>query len=277
MFRALCVAVVLSSVVAAPHAQAGAASADAVARFDKILDTYVRDGYVYYKALAGERAGIDRYVASFDVPAATVASWSQDAQKAFWINAYNALVIKTVIDHYPIKGKSAAYPPNSVRQIAGAFDQAKHHVAAQSLTLDEIEKAAEAFGDARVIFALGRGAIGGGRLKSEAYRADRLNDQLDVALKEFVTRPTCLKMDRAAGTVVASPLFSWKQDPLIVAYSQGGPGGWRDRSPIERAILNMASPFFYASEREFASANTFKMQFGTFDWRLNDLTGGMPN
>jgi hypothetical protein len=278
MFKVTCVAVLLASVAVAPHAQTDAAGAgSAVAAFDKILDTYVRDGYVYYKALEGERAGLDRYVASFDVPAATVAGWSKDAQKAFWINAYNALVLKTAIDHYPIKGKSAAYPPNSMRQIPGAFDQTKHHVAGQSLTLDDIEKAAEAFGDARVVFALGRGAIGSGRLKSEAYRADRLNDQLEVALKEFVTRPTCLKLDRVAGLVVASPLFSWRQDSFVAAYSQGGFGGWSGRSPIERAILNMASPFFFASEREFAAANTFQMQFGTFDWRLNDLTGGMPN
>ena len=40
------------------------------ATFDKILDTYVRDGYVYYLALQKERGALDRYLASLDVPRA---------------------------------------------------------------------------------------------------------------------------------------------------------------------------------------------------------------
>ena len=37
------------------------------ARLDAILDIYVRDGLVYYRALQRERGSIDRYVASLDV------------------------------------------------------------------------------------------------------------------------------------------------------------------------------------------------------------------
>jgi hypothetical protein len=39
----------------------------------------------------------------------------------------------------------------------------------------------------------------------------------------------------------------------------------------------MAYPHLFSSEREFLDANTFRMEYGTFDWRLNDLTGGLPN
>ena len=42
---------------------------------------------------------------------------------AFWLNAYNALVLKTVVDHYPIPGASAGYPAKSIRQIPGAFER----------------------------------------------------------------------------------------------------------------------------------------------------------
>src|SRR5690349_8471136 len=103
---------------------------------DHILDTYVRDGYVYYLALQKERGALDRYVASLDVPRAQVDGWSRPEQEAFWVNAYNALVLRTVVDAYPIHGRSADYPASSVRQIPGAFDSHKFRVAGESLTLD---------------------------------------------------------------------------------------------------------------------------------------------
>ena len=42
-------------------------------------------------------------------------------------------VLQTVVDHYPIRGRGGNYPPNSIRQIPGAFDQIKHRAAGRSL------------------------------------------------------------------------------------------------------------------------------------------------
>src|SRR5688572_18877750 len=73
--------------------------------FDQLLDVYVRDGFVYYGALKRERHGLDTYVASLDSPAALEqVKGSREQQLAFWINAYNALVLQSVINHYPIRG-----------------------------------------------------------------------------------------------------------------------------------------------------------------------------
>ena len=75
--------------------------------FDTVLDTYVRDGLVYYRALKLERGRFDSYVGSLadaNLPAA-----DRNKQLAFWINAYNAFVLRTVIDYYPINGRFA--PP----------------------------------------------------------------------------------------------------------------------------------------------------------------------
>src|SRR3954447_17198953 len=69
---------------------------------DQILDVNVRDGLVYYRALKGERGRLDRYVASLNVPPATYQGWSKAQQMAFWLNAYDAFVLQTVINHYPL-------------------------------------------------------------------------------------------------------------------------------------------------------------------------------
>ena len=107
---------------------------------DQLLDPNVRDGLVYYRAMKSQRGRLDRYVASLNVPAATYSGWTKDQQIAFWLNAYNAFVLQTVIDNYPIRGRSAAVPASSIKQIPGAFDQTKHRAAGRSVTLDEIEK-----------------------------------------------------------------------------------------------------------------------------------------
>src|SRR5688572_5947505 len=109
--------------------------------FEEILDLYVRDGLVYYYALKQERAKFDRYVQSLgDVPPDTLKGWPPDRQLAFWINAYNAFVLRTVIDGYPIRGKSPDYPANSIRQIPGAFERRPFRAAGRMLTLDTLER-----------------------------------------------------------------------------------------------------------------------------------------
>jgi Protein of unknown function, DUF547 len=162
--------------------------------FDEILDLNVRDGLVYYRALQSSRAQLDRYIASLDVPSATYESWSKEAKMAFWLNTYNAIVLQTVINRYPIRGKSDLYPSSSIRQIPGAFDTLKHRAAGRSVTLDEIEKTLlPDFQDPRLHLALGRGAIGSGRLRSEAYTAQRLPAQLDDMQKEFASETIAMR------------------------------------------------------------------------------------
>ena len=251
--------------------RSGAVQADLDAPLDRILDTYVRDGLVYYNALRIDRRTLDRYVASLEVPAGQLAEWPRDRQLAFWINAYNALVLRTVIDAYPIRGKAPDYPPDSIRQIPGAFASRKHRVGGQSLTLDEIEtKAIAGFGDARALLALGRGARGSPRLRSEAFRAATLDAQLGDVVKECAVRSVCTRIDRATSTLEINPLFGWRTEQFVASFAEHGTQ-WANRSPIERAVTAMIYPHLFATEREFLALNTFKVAYRDFDWTLNDL------
>jgi hypothetical protein len=134
---------------------------------DVILDTYVREGLVYYRALRAERGRLDAYISALDVPPAAFEAWSREERAAFWLNAYNALVLRTVVSAYPIKGKSPQYPADSIMHVAGAFVAKRHRVGGRQLSLEDIEKQVlPGFDDPRMFFALGRGSLGGGRLRS---------------------------------------------------------------------------------------------------------------
>lgn len=242
--------------------------------FDEILDLYVRDGLVYYLALKRERGKFDRYVQSLaDTSAETLKGWPPERQLAFWINAYNAFALRTVIDHYPIRGKSPDYPSNSIRQIPGAFERRTFRAAGRTLTLDAIEKDVIAgYGDPRALLALGRSAMGGGRLKSEAYSSQRLDAQLSAMTSELVTRRELVFVDVSNGQLSVSPMFSWRED-VFAKMAARAPEVYASRSPLERAVLWLIAPRLVPNEAEFLEKNTFRMVFHTFDWTLNDLTG----
>jgi len=243
--------------------------------FDRLLDLYVRDGLVYYAALRVQRAGLDRFVGSL-ATVAGVDTWPLNDQKAFWLNAYNALVLETVIDHYPVRGQSPDYPTNSIRQIPGAFGQRIHRVAGRDLTLDAIETTVlTELSDPRVFLALGRGAVDSGRLRSETYVSSQLEEQLEEVLQEFAASPRHVRLDRLAQEIRVSPIFGWRQQEFVAAYAERG---WADsgRTPLERAVLSAIGPKLFPSERAFLEENQFSLDYHPFDWRLNDLTGGRP-
>lgn len=262
-----------AALAAAAVAVSTLAAQDSTTRpLDETLDLYVRDGYVYYRALKSDRSRLDRFVSG--LAAADISSRSPAERTAFWINAYNALVLKTVIDHYPIATRTKEYPPRSIRQIPGAFERTAHRVAGKSLTLDQIEQTVLAeLGDPRVFLALGRGAEGGGRLRSEAYSPATLERQLTEVANECLSRAQCVHIDRLANEVRISSIFSWRQKEFAAAYAGKADAVYADRSPIERAVLAFVSPRLLQTERDFLAPNQFKVVFLPFDWSLNDLTG----
>jgi hypothetical protein len=262
------VGVVAATTLLAGQQFAPAAGAELLHRpLDQILDVNVRDGLVYYRALKGERGRLDRYVSSLNVPPATYQGWSKAQQMAFWVNAYNAFVLETVITHYPLHG--------TIKQIPGAFDKTPWRAAGKTVTLDQIEKTIlPEFKEPRLYLALGRGAVGGGRLRSEAYTGDRLERQLADIQSEFVNSRHLYRLDRLANTLAVTPIVSWREAEFVAAYAAAADPVFVQRSPVERAVLGFVMPYLLPSEREFVKMNEFKMAFLEMDWRLNDLTGG---
>ncbi|HEX6165115.1 MAG TPA: DUF547 domain-containing protein [Vicinamibacterales bacterium] len=275
----VCVPVLLAALAASGAlAQQSPTPADVEALhrpYDEILDLYVRDGLVYYHALKQERAKFDRYVTALgEVGADTLKSWPPDRQLAYWINAYNAFVLRTVIDGYPIRGKAPEYPSNSIRQIPGSFERRQFRAGGRMLTLDAIERdVIGEFNDARALLALGRGAVGGPRLKSEAYTAARLDAQLQKMVTELVESRSLVFVDIPNERLSVNPIFSWREPIFTRALSERGPAVYASRSPIERSVLALIDPLLVPNEAEFLRKNTFRMVFHDFDWKLNDLTG----
>ena len=74
--------------------------------------------------------------------------------------------------------------------------------------------------------ALGRGAVGSGRFRSEAYAAARLEQQLADAENECLNHAQCVDIDRG-WAVKVSAIFSWRETDFVAAYAEQGAGAVR--------------------------------------------------
>lgn len=142
---------------------------------------------------------------------------------ALWINLYNALVIKAVLARFPLASirPTIAGVPNWPAFLA-FFSRPVISLQGQPLSLNRIEHEIlrPRFGDPRLHFALVCAAVGCPLLRPEAYRAERLEAQLEADALRFLQDPQKLRFDSASGRLHGSRIFQWyRQDFLAVAPS----------------------------------------------------------
>jgi hypothetical protein len=125
-----------------------------------------------------------------------------NSKKAFFINAYNVVVIYWVVKHYPLK---------SPLDDSGFFDKVKHKVAGEEMTLNslEIKKLLTIYKDARVHFALACAAKSCPPLASFAYMPATLDKQLTERASAALNNPGWIKVKTDQKKVELSKIFDW--------------------------------------------------------------------
>lgn len=240
-----------------------------------VLKTYVDDtGMVNYKALKNNREQLDSFVKSLgELPASAFKAWDEKTQIAFWINAYNSLVLKVIIDNYPIKPSfftSLIYPKNSIRQIDGVWDKITFQVMSTPMTLDEIEhgRLRKNYNEPRIHMALVCAAMSCPRLRNEPYTGEKLDKQLNAQTQQFLSDSDNFYVDKEKNTVYLSSIFDWFGKDFIPSYN---PSGKSDKySPAERAVLNFISKYVEKDTKEYISKQDFKIEYIKYDWSLNE-------
>ncbi len=160
-------------------------------------------GGVYYASVKEEPTALNSLVK--DIASYPFSSQNKTTQKAFLINAYNILVIKNVVDHYPI-----AKPLD----VPGFFDQKKFNVAGMSLTLSDIEnkKIRPVYNDARTHFVLVCAAKSCPAIANYAFMPAKLEAQLNARTKKAMDSRSFIKVDDEKKTVQISQIFEWYAD-----------------------------------------------------------------
>ena len=171
-------------------------------------------------------------------------------QQAYWINLYNALTIKVVLDHYPVK---------SIRDIRSGFfsigpwSEDIARVGGEDLSLNNIEHdiLRKRWKDNRIHYALNCASLGCPNLQPEPFTALRLNEQLDQAARAYVNHPRGANIHN--GRLTVSSIYKWYAEDF----------GNSDKS----VIAHIAS---YATAERAAQLNKISRIDGDdYDWKLN--------
>jgi hypothetical protein len=179
------------------------ASADVrnfIAESDAFFKMYVTNGSVDYKAIKSNIAGLEQLYRK--VGNADLTSSTELEKKAFFMNAYNIIVIYWVTKHYPLK---------SPLDNSGFFSKVKHKVAGEEMTLDALEhlKLLRTFKDARIHFALACAAKSCPPLASFAFTPEKIEQQLTDRAVLSLNNDSWLKVDKSAKKVELSKIFEW--------------------------------------------------------------------
>ena len=142
---------------------------------DTVLNAHVKDGYVDYPQLK-KNSRFQKYLTlleSFDPSTLE----TKDHQAAFWINTYNSLALKMVIN--------GTTPVNAVGRMK-FYRTTEHSIGGRKYDLNSIKSILEAFEDPRVLFAIVDASYAAPVLKNEIYRALTISQELDDAVFVFV-------------------------------------------------------------------------------------------
>ncbi len=249
-------------------AQGTSASLRDHALFTELLSAHVEMPRVDYRGLQADAASLELYLVGL---AATdpdeLAAAPTDVRLAFWINAYNACMLKQVVDHYPIqkagglinavKNTVTGRPANSVWQIDNVFTRPFCNVAGQARSQDEIEhEIIRPMGDPRIHFAVNCAARSCPPLLDEAYVADRLDDQLDAAVRRLTEDDEHLRLERGDDPGVRlNKVLDWYKEDF------GGDEG----------LKRFLAPYVPEADRGFVEDAGTRVRYFEYDWTLNDV------
>ncbi len=252
-----------------PALDAGDTFDHSFAVYATVLKQYAGDTGVDYARLKQDRGSLDRAVAELDSPAARgEAGWSRERRLAFWINAYNLLTLRAIVDHYPIQSAwFTLLPRNSIRQIDGVWTRLTWQVAGRPVTLDDIEHKIlrPVFKDARVHFAINCASVSCPPLSIEPYRDQALDSQLDAAARRYLGSPDGLRLD--GDTMRVSSILDWYGEDFVPRYAPLIAG---ELSAKDKAILGVISTFGSGDAASRAARGNSRIVFLKYDWSLND-------
>lgn len=247
--------------------------------YDSVLKAFVDDSaMVNYRELKARPQKLNTFInAMGNVSPGDYDKWSGKDKIAFWLNAYNALTLKAIIDNYPIKSsffRSRIWPKNSIRQITGVWDKKTFKVMGKSLTLEHIEHKIlrVKFDEPRIHMAMVCAAMGCPPLRSEPYVGEKLDEQLDDQTHRFLADSAKFKIDRSGKTLYLSPIFEWFADDFIKKYGPTRGIGMHNRKVS--SVLNFVASYLRETDKKYVLAGRFKVKYLKYDWSLNEQQAG---
>jgi len=134
--------------------------------------------------------------------------YAKDVQMAYWINLYNAVTVRVVLDEYPVASIKDIH--EGLIPGTGPWGDVHAMVAGEPLTLDNIEHdiLRPIWQDNRIHYAVNCASMGCPNLAPEPYTAENLEQLLEQGARDYVNHWRGAELlDEAFGVV--SSIYYW--------------------------------------------------------------------
>ena len=224
--------------------------------FTGLLQDYVKQGVVDYRGF-GSDPRFDSYLDALGRTDPETLN-SRDEKLAFWINAYNAYTIKIVADSHPVESIKDLREEKLFGK--GVWDRKDFVViGGEPMSLNEIEHEIirVEFDEPGIHFALVCAAKSCPPLRSEAFVASRLREQLDDQGRVFLSdqKKNGFDIDRKRANL--SKIFQWYGGDFGIGKTE---------------VMRTIAPLLPAGVREAVEDDPgeWRVSYMKYDWSLND-------
>lgn len=168
----------------------------------------------YSKINSVEKNRLDYYID--EMSNITIQDYNSDTQKAYWINLYNALTVKVLLDHYPVK---------SIMEIStllsrGPWSKKLIKISGKKLSLKDIKERIllPIWKDYRIHYILFDSSISGPELFPRAVTAQNIEQFLTVTELNYINKQGTVKID--GNMVIISALVKRYSEDLTYSEEQ---------------------------------------------------------
>ncbi|OOF12394.1 hypothetical protein BZG82_00230 [Salinivibrio sp. PR5] len=173
-----------------------------------LLDKYLQPQgqhtlFNYAAVTEADKATLDHYISM--LTARDPRTLTKDEQYAYWVNLYNSVTVKLILDAYPVR---------SITKLGGLFsfgpwDDEVVTVAGEPLTLNDIEHRIlrPLWQDPRTHYAVNCASLGCPNLQPQAFQADTLETQLEQAAYTFINSDK--GVSQQGGQWQLSSIYEW--------------------------------------------------------------------
>lgn len=184
---------------------------------------------------------------------------------AYWINAYNALVICSVLKRWPITSVTEVKAPIEIIKGMGFFYLQRHIIGGATMSLYALEhkRLIGKGADPRVHFLLNCASASCPVLRPVTGDGAEMDRVLKEAAAEFVANINHVRINHAEKSVTLSRIFKWYMADFTTALKDKER---TDEQCLLRFIASVAPPDL---AKELQECLNYGLRFSPFDWTIN--------
>ena len=194
--------------------------------------------------------------------------WTGDEQLSFLINAYNGFTLQLIIQNY---AKFQSGKVESIKDLGSFFSspwkQSFFTLLGEKRNLDNIEHDMVRvwFERPRIHAALVCAAVSCPPLRNQAFIADKLDQQLDDQMSQFLSDDKRNTIKISENRVYLSSIFKWYGED----FEKGQQGFNTIKDLIKVYQTDMAND---PQQLTWLQKQNYEIRYLDYDWRLNDIS-----